>query len=550
MALPRINEFVFNHTGSDSNEFIEIFGDPNTDLSAYSILVIEGDSGGAGEIRRVFPLGTTDADGFWTTGILSGQLQNGTQTVLLVEGFTGSVGDDLDAGNDGTLDSAPWTSIIDSVAVDDGGGTDQTYASTVLDRGFDGNANTVGGASLIASGPNPGDPLVWVRNDFEGAGLPAFPGVVADADEAVNTPGAANAVAAPAPPSIVINEIDSDTPSFDNAEFIELFDGGSGNTSLDGLVLVFFNGGVGNQSYLTIDLTGFSTDANGYFVIGDPSVNPDLAFGTGVNTSDIQNGPDAVALYAGSASDFPDGTVATTANLIDAVAYDTNDADDIDLLTALGLSVQINEDELGDKDTDSIGRDPNGTGDFAVLDSPTPGAANEPVPPPPPPEGIVINEIDADMPGNDTAEFVELFDGGVGNTALDGLTLVFFNGNGDTAYEAFDLDGFTTDADGYFLLGNAGLNPDFTISNATLQNGPDAVALYAGNALRFRGRNRGDNRQPDRCDRLRHERCRRCRPACGLGPDHPVQRHFDHVDRARPERRWRVRDKDPADAGL
>ena len=28
---PFINEFVFNHTGSDANEFVEIFGSPTTD---------------------------------------------------------------------------------------------------------------------------------------------------------------------------------------------------------------------------------------------------------------------------------------------------------------------------------------------------------------------------------------------------------------------------------------------------------------------------------------------------------------------------------------
>ena len=34
-AQPLINEFVFNHTGTDNSEFVEIFGDPNTDYSAY-----------------------------------------------------------------------------------------------------------------------------------------------------------------------------------------------------------------------------------------------------------------------------------------------------------------------------------------------------------------------------------------------------------------------------------------------------------------------------------------------------------------------------------
>jgi hypothetical protein len=45
------------------------------------------------------------------------------------------------------------------------------------------------------------------------------------------------------------------------------------------------------------------------------------------------------------------------------------------------------------------------------------------------PPGFVINEVDADQVGTDSAEFVELFDGGVGNTDLTGLVLVLVNGS-------------------------------------------------------------------------------------------------------------------------
>ena len=38
---------------------------------------------------------------------------------------------------------------------------------------------------------------------------------------------------------------------------------------------------------------------------------------------------------------------------------------------------------------------------------------------------MVINEVDADTAGSDALEFVELYDGGVGNTPLDGLVVVF-----------------------------------------------------------------------------------------------------------------------------
>ena len=41
---------------------------------------------------------------------------------------------------------------------------------------------------------------------------------------------------------------------------------------------------------------------------------------------------------------------------------------------------------------------------------------------------VVINEVDADTVDEDQ-EFIELYDGGVGNTVLDGLVVVFFNGS-------------------------------------------------------------------------------------------------------------------------
>ena len=43
--------------------------------------------------------------------------------------------------------------------------------------------------------------------------------------------------------------------------------------------------------------------------------------------------------------------------------------------------------------------------------------------PPPVATNVRINELDSDTPGADAAEFVELYDGGVGGTHLDGLTV-------------------------------------------------------------------------------------------------------------------------------
>ena len=200
------------------------------------------------------------------------------------------------------------------------------------------------------------------------------------------------AVPPPVPNNVIINELDSDTPGTDAAEFVELYDGGVGNTLLTGLVVVFYNGAT-DTSYRTIDLTGFSTNAQGYFTIGNSGVpGVDLTFPG--NT--LQNGEDAVALYASSAAAFPTGTAVTTANLRDAVVYDTNDADDPGLLVLLNAGQpQVDESSGTAPDVDSIGRCPNGDGGARntttyLARTPTPDNANNC---PPPPVVAAIHEI-------------------------------------------------------------------------------------------------------------------------------------------------------------
>ncbi len=467
------------------NEFVEILSSADTDLSEYWLLEIEGDGSSAGTVDEVIQLGTTDANGYYTTGFLSNAFENGTLTLLLVHNFTGTLGNDLDTNNDGVLDSTPWDALIDNIGVNDGGASDFNYGSITLAQGFDGSSFTVGGASRIPNGSNTNAVSDWVRNDFDGQGLPGFPAAVADNGEAINTPNAENEVAVVVEPiTLVINEIDADTDGVDVMEFIELYDGGVGNSALDGYTLVLYNGS-SDTSYNAFDLDGFSTNTNGYFVVGNTAVpGVDLV----IPSNGLQNGADAVALYLADATDFPNGTAVTTTGLEDAVVYDTNDSDDAGLLVLLNAGPQLNEDFLGDKNTHSLQRYPNGSGGLRDTSTfvnaiPTPGAANtnatEPI-------TLIINELDADTSGSDVLEFVELFDGGSGNTPLDGFVLVNYNGNGDTSYNAFDLDGFSTNSEGYFVIGNAGVsNVDLVVPGNSFQNGADAVALYSGDAANF-----------------------------------------------------------------
>ncbi len=487
VIIPVINEFVFNHTGSDTDEFVEIKAGIEADLSEYWIIEIDGDSNSAGTIDEVIQLGTADVNGYFTTPFGSNVYENGTVALLLVKNFTGTLGQDLDADDNGVFDVTPWEEITDDIGVNDGGATDQNYASVTLERSFDGISFTVGGASRFPNGEDTDAVTDWTRNDFDGSGLPSFPTAMAEPGEAVNTPNRENVVIDnPGQDAVlVINEIDADTEGSDVLEFVELFDGGVGNTALDGYVLVFYNGS-NNQSYAAYDLTGFTTNANGYFVAGNAGVpNVSITFpGNG-----LQNGADAVALYKADAANFPNGTAVTTDNLIDAIVYDTNDNDDAELLALLNAGEpQVNEDGKGDKNFHSVQRFPNGSGGLRNTSTytqaiATPGAANtnatEIV-------NLIINEIDADTQGSDALEFVELYDGGTGNTPLDGYVVVNYNGSNDTSYNAFDLDGFSTNAEGYFVIGNAAVaNVDLVVPGNSFQNGADAVVLYFGDATSF-----------------------------------------------------------------
>ncbi|MFD2433156.1 hypothetical protein ACFSO9_06090 [Mesonia maritima] len=181
---------------------------------------------------------------------------------------------------------------------------------------------------------------------------------------------------------VVINELDCDTQSIDDKEFVEL-KSNTPNYSLDNMVLVFFNGSSsgGNESYYKIDLDGYTTDINGILLIGSNGVSPSPQLVIPANV--IQNGADAVAIYQGTPSDFPDGTLATTNNLIDALVYGTGDSDATTLMSLLGVSQQIDEDVNNNKDFESIQRANDGS---YYVDTPTPRLLNDG-------SGIILNGL-------------------------------------------------------------------------------------------------------------------------------------------------------------
>ncbi|MEQ1761980.1 MAG: FG-GAP-like repeat-containing protein [Pyrinomonadaceae bacterium] len=175
--------------------------------------------------------------------------------------------------------------------------------------------------------------------------------------------------------TVAINELDADQVGADAGEFVELKT--QPGASLNGYVLVFYNGS-NDLSYAAFDLDGLTADANGFVVLGNTAVpGVDVIFaGDG-----LQNGQDAVALYVGDATSFPNNTPVTTTNIVDAVVYDTSDADDPGLLALLNAGpaqVQIDENGAGTGTTNSVRRCSAALRDGRAfsIGLPTPNAAN------------------------------------------------------------------------------------------------------------------------------------------------------------------------------
>lgn len=266
---------------------------------------------------------------------------------------------------------------------------------------------------------------------------------------------------------VVINELDCDTPSLDTLEFIEL-KSDVVNYSLDGLVVVLFNGSNsgGNSSYYTIDLNGYQTDLNGLLLIGSNNVSPSPQLVIPENI--IQNGADAVAIYEGSWFDFPEGTLATQDNLIDALVYDTNDSDD-DLMTLLGVDQQINEGENGNKDTESIQRTNDGG---YIVDLPTPRQLNDG-------SGIALNGIAINVQEETYLEGDQIIITISSETPVESnvtITLSLDN-------EGFNSSDFTGLTELVLSAGEQSISTDITIVDDILDEGDEVMKISVGDLI-------------------------------------------------------------------
>ncbi len=134
-----INEMRTDQSGGDNSEYFELFGSPGESLDGLTYLVIGDGSGGSGTIEAVVDLTgmSIPASGYFLAAestfengagmvfegvtpdlVTNINFENSDNTThLLVSGFTGANADDLDTNDDGVLDSMPWSSIVDGVAL-------------------------------------------------------------------------------------------------------------------------------------------------------------------------------------------------------------------------------------------------------------------------------------------------------------------------------------------------------------------------------------------------------------------------------------------------
>ncbi|UCD74132.1 MAG: lamin tail domain-containing protein, partial [Phycisphaerales bacterium] len=127
-----INELRIDQSGDDLDEYFELAGTPGTFLDGLTYLVLGDDvNASSGIVEAVVPLDgyDLDADGLFLVGeetlslaiadlVTDLNFENSDNvTHLLVEGFSGALGDDLDTNDDGVLDILPWTSVLDAIGL-------------------------------------------------------------------------------------------------------------------------------------------------------------------------------------------------------------------------------------------------------------------------------------------------------------------------------------------------------------------------------------------------------------------------------------------------
>lgn len=217
------NEIFLNAPGGGDNgfEFIELRGNAAESVSGVTIVVIDNNGGSIGTIENAVDL--TPSVSVGENGLLlvrdsvtvlnpapaaqtrlqvtdfAPDLVNDSVTFLLVTGYSGTIAQDLDTNDDATLETTPWTTVLDALMVSDPDGepsiADPLGGRSTLPQTFTPDAvmeTQIGNTLVIGdvTGTNPGpytfdatelDPAEFAgepltpgsENPLGGAGLPA-----------------------------------------------------------------------------------------------------------------------------------------------------------------------------------------------------------------------------------------------------------------------------------------------------------------------------------------------------------------------------------------
>jgi hypothetical protein len=147
----QINEIRIDQTGNDPDEYIEIAGPPNASLDGLTYIVLGDevqtkvpDSQGRVQVAIDLTGQNLGSDGLFViakTNFSLGSadltqhfrlLEIGNCTHMLVTGFTGAIGDDLDFIDNGELDIIPWSKVVDSLGLRRNSNAVGIYTTTTL----------------------------------------------------------------------------------------------------------------------------------------------------------------------------------------------------------------------------------------------------------------------------------------------------------------------------------------------------------------------------------------------------------------------------------
>jgi hypothetical protein len=319
---------------NDPNEFFELKGAPGQSLDGYTYIVIGDGTGGSGVIENAYSLTgrTLGADGLASFAQIatlpnvggtvdylitptnnSGFFENSDNvTHMLVQGFTGAVGNDLDTNNDGILDLTPWASIADAVAIVENPtvppavGDEWVYAPTNVRIGPDGtfvpghifrcspsgtwqiglfsvttasNSDTPSNsnAGCTVCGPGAGNCHAvhatpgCVDTSCCNAVCVADPTCCSDTwDQACVNQARTSCLTAGNPPALTLNEIRIDeTSNVDPNEYLEIK--GAPGTNLNGVSIVVVGDGLGVNGVVeaVVSLNGSTIPNDGHFLVAE-----------------------------------------------------------------------------------------------------------------------------------------------------------------------------------------------------------------------------------------------------------------------------------------